>query len=79
MLLRLLSEKFLHRLPVAYQSIPLHRGILLTRGNAPAHLFEPGSDEYDDKLEDQRYAYEAIKEEAQANYAKEYTDGPARP
>ncbi|EJD03041.1 uncharacterized protein FOMMEDRAFT_20213 [Fomitiporia mediterranea MF3/22] len=78
-LLRLQSKKMLHRLPAAYQSVPLHRGILLTRGNAPMHLFEPGSEEYDDRLEDERYAYEAIKEEAQANYVKEYTDRLARP
>lgn len=51
------SPKILSRLPSAFHEIPLHRGILLTRGNAASPLPIPGTTEYNDIREDRRYIH----------------------
>ncbi|KAL5523837.1 hypothetical protein ACEPAG_8010 [Sanghuangporus baumii] len=77
-LLRLQSRKVLDRLPPAFRQVPLHRGILLTRGNGPAPLPEPGSQEYDDRMQDRVYGGEASSLQVQIDYAQEYIDQRAR-
>ena len=73
-LLRLQSSKVLGRLPAAFHEVPLHRDILLTRGNARTPLPVPGSEEYDDRQEDLHYQNEASEFGADMDYAKEYTE-----
>lgn len=56
LLLRMQSPKILSRLPAAFHEVPLHRKILLTRGNAASPIPTPGTPEYHDVQEDRRYA-----------------------
>lgn len=55
LLLRIQSPKILNRLPAVYHEIPLHRHILMTRGNATAPLVSPASGQYRDVREDRTY------------------------
>lgn len=77
-LLRIQSRKMLDRLSPVFREVPLHRGILLTRGNGPAPLPEPGSNEYDDRMQDRRYGFEAASLRVPVDYAQEYADRIAR-
>ncbi|KAH8119316.1 tRNA synthetases class I (M)-domain-containing protein [Phellopilus nigrolimitatus] len=80
LLLRMQSKKIFSKIPEEFHDIPLHRAILMTRGNA-TKLPVPGSPEYDDVAEDLQYfSYDRdirrLPEEV--DYAKHYIESLAQ-
>ncbi|KAI5120656.1 hypothetical protein M0805_007993 [Coniferiporia weirii] len=79
-LLRMQSKKILEKLPAAFQEVPLHRSVLMTRGNAPIPLSTPGTPEYEDVMEDRLFLHDYMKPDTkgEVDYAKEYTERALR-
>lgn len=73
--LRLQSKKILGRLPRGFDEVPLHRAILMARGNVGYALPIPGTPEYDDAREDKMYQSTASPISEEFGYIKEYESG----